>query len=251
MREEVLVRQLYPELERVERRIREVRLALQLASAQEKVAALELPWDSRVKVFEQLDRDLKAELARLEQDLEAIRGANNPTVLEDGSFERIQQLAKTNLSIPGCDILTLLDNPEAERLGIRKGSLSEEERRAIESHVTHSYHFLKKILWSRDLARVPEIAYAHHEKLNGKGYPRGLDAGKIPLESKMMTIADIYDALTAWDRPYKKAIPAEKALDILADEAKRGAIDTELLRIFTLGKVYAIVQPPAAKAGGD
>ena len=111
---------------------------------------------------------------------------------------------------------------EVAALSIRKGSLSEKERREIESHVTHTFRFLSEIPWTGEFRRVPEIAYAHHEKLDGTGYPRRLKAAEIPIQSRMMTISDIFDALVAWDRPYKKAVPVERALDILRDEARRG-----------------------------
>jgi HD-GYP domain-containing protein (c-di-GMP phosphodiesterase class II) len=84
--------------------------------------------------------------------------------------------------------------------------------------------------WTRDLLRnIPDIARAHHEKLNGSGYPEGIQGGSIAIESRMMTITDIFDALTARDRPYKAAVPVDKALDILGFERKAGAIDGDLL----------------------
>ena len=118
------------------------------------------------------------------------------------------------------------------KLSIRKGSLTETERREIESHVTHTFRFLQQIPWTRTLKRVPDIAYGHHEKLTGGGYPRSLKEPQISLPTRMMTISDIYDALTASDRPYKRAVPKEKAYDILGDEAKRGEVDSDLLRVF-------------------
>ena len=121
---------------------------------------------------------------------------------------------------------------------IPRGSLSEAERREVESHVTHTFHFLSQIPWTRGLRRVPEIAYAHHEKLNGLGYPRGLPAEGIPIEARMMAIADIYDALTASDRPYKKALPAEKALAILEADARRGELDPGLFGVFVEAGIY-------------
>ncbi|MBI3964048.1 MAG: hypothetical protein HY329_00310, partial [Chloroflexi bacterium] len=132
----------------------------------------------------------------------------------------------------------LVDAHEFKMLSIRRGTLDEDERREIESHVTHTYRFLQVIPWVAGLKNVPEIAWAHHEKLNGKGYPRGLTADAIPLQAKMMTIADIFDALTARDRPYKKAVPLTKALDILGYEAKDGNIDSELLQLFIENRVY-------------
>lgn len=89
---------------------------------------------------------------------------------------------------------------------------------------------------------MPEIAYAHHEKLDGTGYPNKLNSEQIPLQSKMMTIADIYDALTAQDRPYKKALPTERALNILVEEAKSSHIDKELLDVFIQAELYKLVK---------
>ena len=86
--------------------------------------------------------------------------------------------------------------------------------------------------------RVAVIAGSHHERLNGTGYPNRLHSAEIPLQSKMMTISDIFDALTASDRPYKRAVPVEKALDILGFEVKDGHVDAELVRIFTEAKPW-------------
>jgi HD-GYP domain-containing protein (c-di-GMP phosphodiesterase class II) len=123
---------------------------------------------------------------------------------------------------------------------VRRGSLTEEERREIESHVSHTYRFLSLMPWTRHLKQVPLIAWSHHEKLDGSGYPQGLKGDEIPMQSRMMTIADIYDALTAADRPYKRSVPVPKALDILNDEVRRGALDPELLDIFIHRRVYEI-----------
>ena len=105
----------------------------------------------------------------------------------------------------------------------------------------HTYQFLSKIPWTDGLKAIPRIAHAHHEKLDGTGYPRGLQNHEIPIQSKMMTIADIYDALTDKDRPYKKAIPVERALDILKMEVKDNHVDNDLLNVFIEGKVFDIL----------
>ena len=96
----------------------------------------------------------------------------------------------------------------------------------------HTYQFLKQIPWTKELRRVPEIARSHHEKLNGGGYPDGWRAPDIPVQTRMMTISDIFDALTSRDRPYKPAVPVERALDILGQERSSGALDGDLLQIF-------------------
>ncbi len=168
--------------------------------------------------------------------------SNEPSILERDDFKKLKQLAKNTFLYPEGVANNFLNNHEVHSLSIKKGSLSDEDRKEIESHVTQTFNFLKIIPWSKNLERVPEIAYAHHEKLNGKGYPRKLIDNEIPLESKMMTIADIYDALTAWDRPYKKAVPQERALDIMYFEAKDNNIDQDLLDIFVNAKLYSLVK---------
>ena len=135
----------------------------------------------------------------------------------------------------------LLAEEEVRALSIPKGSLTEGERKEIESHVTHSHEFLSKIPWPRGLRAIPEIAYAHHEKLDGTGYPRSLTAEQLLPQSRIITIADIFDALTASDRPYKKAVPSDRALTILEYEVNDGHVDPELYRIFREGKLYELV----------
>ena len=133
---------------------------------------------------------------------------------------------------------TVLSPSDMACLYIRKGSLSESERREIESHVTHTFNFLSQIPWTPDLSSVPQIAYAHHERPNGKGYPRQLDARDIPLQSKAMSIADVFDALTAQDRPYKAAVPTERSLAILEEDARDGHLDRDLLNLFIEARIF-------------
>jgi HD-GYP domain-containing protein (c-di-GMP phosphodiesterase class II) len=183
-----------------------------------------------------------AELAQRVEELsglwEVVVAANRPSVLDAAASARLGEAAgRTFLDLEGRE-RPLLTPVELACLSIPRGSLSETERREIESHVTHTFNFLSQIPWTRLLRRVPEIAYGHHEKLDGRGYPRAIPAPRIAVETRMMTISDIYDALTASDRPYKRALPAEKALDILHDEAKRGQIDAPLLGVFVDSKVW-------------
>jgi HD-GYP domain-containing protein (c-di-GMP phosphodiesterase class II) len=170
--------------------------------------------------------------------LATILQANEPTVLEEGRFHEILEIAtRTYLDASG-DERPWLSPQEVAQLSIRRGTLDALERREIESHVTHTFRFLKQIPWTRDLAGVPLIAESHHEKLNGSGYPHGLLGDAIPIQSRMMAIADIFDALTASDRPYKKAVPLERALDILGHEARDGHIDRRLLDLFIEGRIF-------------
>jgi HD-GYP domain-containing protein (c-di-GMP phosphodiesterase class II) len=133
---------------------------------------------------------------------------------------------------------TLLTPDEASVLAITRGSLTDSERREIQQHVVHTFQFLTQIPWTKELRRVPDIARAHHEKLDGTGYPYGIGADEIPVQSRMMAIADIYDALTASDRPYKKALRAEEALAILDAERRAGALDSALFELFVEARVF-------------
>jgi HD-GYP domain-containing protein (c-di-GMP phosphodiesterase class II) len=105
----------------------------------------------------------------------------------------------------------------------------------------HTYRFLQQIPWTRELRDVPEIAFTHHEKLNGRGYPRAIAGDAISVQTRILTIVDIYDALTASDRPYKKAVSPERALDILHTEADDGFIDRDLLRTFIEARIWQVV----------
>jgi len=174
----------------------------------------------------------------LQQFLDSIIRANEPTVLPDGSFDALRDINhRTYVDFDGVERPLLLDD-ELRFLMIRKGNLDDGERREIESHVTHTFRFLEQIPWTRELKGIPGIAYRHHEKLNGRGYPRRVTEEDIPVQTRMMTIADIFDALTATDRPYKRAVPFVRALDILNMEAKDGMLDRDLLNAFIEARVY-------------
>lgn len=173
---------------------------------------------------------------QLQQVRLSIVKANQPQILEE-DFDIASLMSWINKTSRELD-QTLITPEEMIKLSLPKGSLSEEERREIESHVSHTYHFLRQIAWTEDLSAVPDIAHAHHEKCDGSGYPRGLTAEHIPIQAKLMTIADIYDALTSMDRPYKPATTAERALEILQTEARRGKLDMDLLKVFIEAGVY-------------
>jgi HD-GYP domain-containing protein (c-di-GMP phosphodiesterase class II) len=188
-------------------------------------------------------RKRREELARF---LDTIVQANEPTVLAEGSFEALEAIGRRTFVDFDGNVRPLLEDHELQFLMIRRGNLDEQERREIESHVTHTYRFLEQIPWTRELRQIPLIAYAHHEKLNGHGYPNRVTGIEIPVQARIMTIADIYDALTATDRPYKRAVPRERALDILRMEAREGTIDPSLLETFVGARVFESV--PAANA---
>jgi HD-GYP domain-containing protein (c-di-GMP phosphodiesterase class II) len=197
------------------------------------------------ELLAQMDRAYDERQHEIDALMRMITQANEPTILEEESFRALMDLPNRSFSDMDGNQLPFLTPNEVQALSIRRGSLSEKERREIESHVTHTYRFLSEIPWTGEYRRVPEIAYAHHEKLDGTGYPRKLPAADIPIQSKMMTICDIFDALVAWDRPYKKSVPVERALHILGDEAASGKLDKDLLGIFVEAKIYEKTLPKA------
>jgi HD-GYP domain-containing protein (c-di-GMP phosphodiesterase class II) len=240
VRENVLVKEkkLYPsQIDFIRARFEFVERSLQLKHAQEKLRLAEREAASP-EVFAEIDRRLATELDELQAWLEAVRQANEPSVLDEDKASTLAFLAQRTFEDIGGAERPLLEPQEFHFLSIRRGTLDERERLEIESHVTHSYRFLTKIPWTRAMKDIPAIAYGHHEKLDGSGYPRRLTAPEIPVQTRMMTISDIYDALTATDRPYKRAVPLEKALAILKMESDEGKLDAELLDVFITKRVY-------------
>ncbi len=190
------------------------------------------------ELLAQMDQASNERQEEVDSILEMILRANEPSILEEESFRALMDMPQRTFRDLEGNVQSFLTPGEVSSLSIRRGSLSEQERREIESHVTHTYRFLSEIPWTGEFANVPAIAYGHHEKLDGTGYPRRLDDTKIPVQSKMMTICDIFDALVAWDRPYKKAVPVERALKILNEEATDGKLDADLLEIFVTAKIF-------------
>jgi HD-GYP domain-containing protein (c-di-GMP phosphodiesterase class II) len=193
----------------------------------------------------QLDAQFVDEKAALERFLSVVHDSNKPTVLAEGNFEALKEFAEREYEAIDGTSLPYLTSDEVRYLSIRRGTLDELERVEIESHVNHTFDFLRDIPWTRDLSRVPDIAHGHHEKLDGSGYPRKVKAADIPVQTRMMTISDIFDALTAKDRPYKRAVPTDRALDIMSSEVKVGMLDQDLFTMFVEAKVFEESEQPS------
>ena len=248
VREEVLVKakKLYPhEMQSVEDRFELIRTLTALKNTIHKVRLLEnLNEEDTKALLAQAQIDFDQEINDVNELMKFIQGCNEPTVLAQGGFDQLHDIANRNFNKLNGESVKFLKQDELISLSVKRGSLTELDRKAIEYHVTDTYKFLKTIPWTSNLKNVAEIAYAHHEKLDGTGYPNRLNADTIPIQSKMMTVADIFDALTASDRPYKKALPAERALNILQEEVKAAHIDGDLLEIFIVSEKYKEVLVP-------
>jgi HD-GYP domain-containing protein (c-di-GMP phosphodiesterase class II) len=190
----------------------------------------------RVRVEEQLQQ----EIAQLNEFLVMILEVNEPEFVYDKNKGRLHELNDYRFHDRDEQQIQLLTDFEFSVLSFSRGSLNPEERREIESHVSHTFEFLSLIPWTGQFAGVPDIAHAHHEKLDGTGYPQGLLADEIPVQSKIMAIADIYDALTAGDRPYRSGVPTETALHVIEKEVKLGKLDEQMFRVFVDSESYKL-----------
>jgi len=205
-----------------------------------------------------LDARYADECREIGRVLSLVRLANEPRIREDKGVEEVEAMFEAIQALPVRTFDTwsleqelplddwatgpFISERERAALLIRRGSLTDDERfdlrEGINSHVQHTYEFLREIPWTGEFRRIPEIAWAHHEKLDGSGYPRKLTGAEIPVQSKLMTVSDIFDALRAWDRPYKRAVTPEKALDILRDEVKLGKLDGDLVSVFVESRLW-------------
>ena len=242
VREQVLVKakKLYPgDLERIRQRVELIKRSTELRYARRKIEHLITKGTGGYDAdLAGLDAELASYLAELDDSLGRVVMANEPAVLPHDVAEEIARLARRSFEDHLGNRQTVITPDEAGILAIPRGSLTRDEYKEIQSHVVHTFQFLSQIPWTKEFRQIPEIARSHHEKLNGSGYPYGMRSHEIPVQSKMMTIADIYDALTASDRPYKKALPIEKALDILHEERRAELVDGDLLDLFIGAKVY-------------
>lgn len=194
--------------------------------------------------IQRIQQDVQGISTKLQRYWENILEANEPSVVSSDNFQKILEIAAIRYLGQNEQVSELLLPDEVEKLTIKRGSLSYAERLEIESHVTHSFKFLVSIPWTQELANVPDIVYAHHERMDGTGYPRQLVADEIPIQAKIMAIADVYDALVAVDRPYKLALPHERALGILEVEVQEGKLDPELFKIFVEARVGQLIKLP-------
>ena len=202
------------------------------------VKARKLP-PIRARLLEQRIRHATAQnrLTEGEADrlAELLRLLDDPTISSSAHQAEIALLEESGLTEP----------EDLRYLRIERGSLSAEERKEIEAHVLGTIKFLRQIPWPRRFSRVTEIAGAHHEKMNGRGYPYGIT--DIPVESRMMTICDVYDALCASDRPYRVAASHERAVEILWEMVKLGEVDKDLVDIFLDRKVFKVLKHRQAR----
>ena len=191
---------------------------------------------------ENLRKEVDRRHGEIQEHLDLIIRANSPAAMPDEEFDKLLKIGSLSYRDFDGQEKPYLTPHEIRALSVKRGNLTSDERKEIESHASYSYNFLVQIPWTKELRGIPEIAHGHHEKLNGDGYPQGLTDHEIILQAKIMCVCDIFDALTASDRPYKKAATLEESIQILRMEVADGHLSPELVDIFVKQKIYRAVE---------
>src|SRR5258708_6389255 len=227
------------QLEIISHRFDYLYMELEAQLEREKVRILmEMDRGEALSRIASLEEEYRLRKLQMKGNFEAILQANEPTVLAEGKFDRLLEIARQTYHDPRGVEKPILTAEEVRYLSIPKGSLSADERAQIESHVIHSFNFLLQIPWTKQIREIPRIVRAHHEKLNGTGYPYKLHSDEIPVQAKIMTICDIFDALSPSYRPYKTAVASYRAINILEMSVKDQELDPELYRLFLEAKIF-------------
>ena len=187
-----------------------------------------------------VDAQLVASVREIESDRDFLRHANIGTeAMKEEDMARVKAIAARYRWRNGDgERADFLSEEEVRNLTIRSGTLTAEERQVINHHIEVTIQMLESLPWPRHLKNVPEYAGGHHERMDGKGYPRGLKREQMSVQARCMGIADIFEALTAKDRPYKKGKTLTESLTILGKFKLNGHIDPDLFDIFMWQKVY-------------
>ncbi len=187
---------------------------------------------------EELDNSMQHELKDVDEDLEFISSVNKLKFLNHEKGNKLRKVSRKIYQNYQGKKRTFLTKYEYHHLSIKSGNLTEEEFHEIQSHVAYTSNIIDDIPFTKNFLNIPVFASAHHEMLNGTGYPKKLHGVEIPLQSRILTVADVFDALIASDRPYKKAVSPDRAIEILKYEAKNGRLDQDIVDIFIEDKLY-------------
>jgi HD-GYP domain-containing protein (c-di-GMP phosphodiesterase class II) len=220
----------------VDTRFEVVKRDAEVAALREKLAA---PANANGE-WQKADRDLTVRLRKINEDRQFLRFCNfGSEAMRDDDQERVRDISRNYRwrDVDGNQV-DFLTEEEVKNLTIRSGTLTPEERQTINHHIEVTIKMLESLPWPRHLKNVPEYAGGHHERMDGKGYPRGLTREQMSVQARVMGIADIFEALTAKDRPYKKGKTLTESLNILGRFRQNGHVDPDLFDVFVREKVY-------------
>ncbi|MFM9890079.1 MAG: HD domain-containing phosphohydrolase [Rickettsiales bacterium] len=179
-----------------------------------------------------------AEIAALDDDMKFLDTINlGGEFMEDEKIARLKSIAERTVTIAGVTE-PLLNENEIYNLSTKRGTITPEERQIMNDHMVHTVNMLESMPWPKHLRRVPEYACGHHEKMDGSGYPRGILAGTMSVPARMMAVADVFEALTAIDRPYKKAKKLSEAMAIIGQFKRNNHLDPHVVDFFVTSKTY-------------
>ena len=203
---------------------------------QQKIAAIE---SGNLSIIPDLEESFNQKIAQYSSDQDFLRVCNiGGEFMRDEYKERLQQIGKYRWIDPKGGETNFLTEDELHNLSVARGTLTAEERKIINDHIVVTIEMLQQLPYPRNLRRVPEYAGGHHERMDGKGYPKGLTRDQMSLPARMMGIADIFEALSAKDRPYKKGKTLTECLQILGKMSLDNHIDPDLFDLFVSAKVY-------------
>ena len=181
----------------------------------------------------------KSTCRQYRDDLEFLRNANiGGEFMSEDDINRVEKLAKLEWTDMNGDRRSLLNEDEVTNLSIKRGTLNHEEREIINNHIVATIKMLESLPFPKNLQNVPEYAGGHHEKMDGSGYPRGLRRDEMSIQARIMAVADIFEALTASDRPYKQGKKLSECLKIMGLMKKDQHIDPDIFDIFIERRVY-------------
>ncbi|MCX7627237.1 MAG: HD domain-containing protein [Methylophilaceae bacterium] len=201
-------------------------------------AKLEAMEQGKRNVASKLEKAYRQKIMQYEEELAFLRHANfGSEFMRPEDQQRVIEISKRTWVFKG-EIQPFLSENEVENLNITRGTLTQAERQIINNHIVVTIDMLEKLPYPKDLRRVPEYAGGHHERMDGKGYPRGLTREQMSIPARIMGIADIFEALTARDRPYKKAKTLTESLHILGKMKEDNHIDPDIFDLFIREKIY-------------
>jgi HD-GYP domain-containing protein (c-di-GMP phosphodiesterase class II) len=223
---------------------------VKLEGQQKKIELLEREADPAE--IKKIEADSEKQIEELEGIRAFINKCNEPgEFLEDETLEKLKEISLRTYFDNEGEKQPFITDDELVNLSIRRGSITEAERKKMQDHAAVTLRMLKQIPFTKKLKNIPSFAGAHHEFINGKGYPLGLKGDEIPFEGKLLAVTDIAEALTASDRPYKKAMPLETVYRILRSMAGNGELDNDMVELFINEEIYKTYQEkhetPAAK----
>lgn len=185
------------------------------------------------------EQELESKWSELADDKDFIHVCNiGKETIFDKEILRIKSIAQKKWQGPTSEMEPFLTEEEVQNLLVSRGTLTQREREIINSHASVTHQLLKTLPYPKNLKRVSEFASSHHEKMDGTGYPLGLRGEEIPIQARIIALADVFEALTSSDRPYKRAMPLSQSLKILEEMKINGHIDPDLFDIFMENKIY-------------